>query len=200
MKTCTKCKQSKELLNFKKESKSKDGLSYFCKPCAKKMAEKYNNSKKGVVTSIYGSQKRNSKKRGHNQPTYTKQELSEWLLNDWLFNLLYDNWVNCGYIKSMKPSVDRINDNKGYLFGNIQIMTWGENNQKGHRDIRFGKLKRGCYSTKAVLQFTKSGVFVREFISASEAKRIHGYNQSHISQCCQGKRKSTSGFMWKFKH
>ena len=72
-------------------------------------------------------QRSSSKKRGHNPPNYTKDTLSQWLLNDWLFNLIFDNWVNCGYLKSMSPSVDRISDNQGYILSNLQIMSWSEN-------------------------------------------------------------------------
>lgn len=39
MKTCTKCKQSKELSSFTKNKNHKDGLEYFCKVCKKKYQE-----------------------------------------------------------------------------------------------------------------------------------------------------------------
>jgi hypothetical protein len=46
------------------------------------------------------------------------------------FYELYNNWIDSGYKKSDKPSVDRIDDYKGYSFDNIQLMTWKENNKK----------------------------------------------------------------------
>lgn len=51
---------------------------------------------------------------------------------------------------------------------------------------------------KKVLQFTKNGQFVKEFESAYEIKRELGYLQSHISQCCNGKRKTAYGYIWSF--
>lgn len=35
MKICTKCKQSKDVSNFTKNKKARDGLHYWCKDCAK---------------------------------------------------------------------------------------------------------------------------------------------------------------------
>ena len=48
--------------------------------------------------------------------------------------------------------------------------------------------------SKKVLQFTLDGEFVREWCSISEVERKLGIK--HISDCCQGKRKSAGGFKW----
>lgn len=53
--------------------------------------------------------------------------------------------------------------------------------------------------SKPVLQYSKSGEFVCEFISAIEAQRKTGIFQTNISENCRGKRKSAGGFIWKFK-
>lgn len=53
--------------------------------------------------------------------------------------------------------------------------------------------------SKPVLQFTKDGEFVAEYQSATEVERQLGFNQGHISECCRGKLKSTSGFIWRYK-
>ena len=56
--------------------------------------------------------------------------------------------------------------------------------------------------SKPVLQFTKDGIFLREFKSASDAavaldrRRRDG---SQIGTCCNGKQKSVFGFVWKWK-
>ena len=51
--------------------------------------------------------------------------------------------------------------------------------------------------SKIVLQFTLDGEFVREWCSINEAKSKLGIK--NISDCCQGKRKSAGGFLWKYK-
>lgn len=53
-------------------------------------------------------------------------------------------------------------------------------------------------NSKKVLQFTKSGDFVREWPSGWEIERQLGFSQSHICQCCCGKRKSAYGFVWRY--
>ena len=61
-----------------------------------------------------------------------------------------------------------------------------------------GKFVNGP-SSKAVLQYDKSGNFVSEWPSAREAERQTGFSCRHISKCCLGKRKSAYGYVWKFK-
>ena len=73
------------------------------------------------------------------------------------------------------PSVDRIDDNIGYTISNIQLMTWGENDKKAHDDMRDGKLIGGN-KNKPVLQFTKDGKFIAEYISQNEASRQNEIN------------------------
>lgn len=50
-----------------------------------------------------------------------------------------------------------------------------------------------------VEQCTKDGNVVAEYPSMQEAARQTGFCQSCISQVCNGIRKSTGGFFWKFK-
>ena len=52
---------------------------------------------------------------------------------------------------------------------------------------------------KVVLQYDKSGNFVREWPSTIEVQRQTGFAQPHISDCCRGKRKSAYGYIWRFK-
>jgi len=159
---------------------------------------KYYKTKVGVITRIYGGQRHRSKKRGHEMPLYSKKELSDWLFSKDLFHILFSKWENSGYDIYAKPSVDRLDDKKGYSFDNIQLMTWGENKDKSNRDRREGKLNSKT-SHKSVLQYTKDGKFIAEYISGCEAGRQLGISQSYISLCCRGKYKSVGGYKWKFK-
>ena len=52
--------------------------------------------------------------------------------------------------------------------------------------------------TKPILQYTKDGVFIKEWTSEIEASRVIGINQGNITKCCQDKRKSAGGFVWKY--
>lgn len=53
--------------------------------------------------------------------------------------------------------------------------------------------------SKPVDQFTLDGKFVKRWPSATDAARELGISKCHISSCCNGKRKSAGGYIWKLK-
>lgn len=53
--------------------------------------------------------------------------------------------------------------------------------------------------SKPVLQFSKSGEFIAEYFGAREAARLLKIVPSSIIECCNKKRKSAGGFIWKYK-
>ena len=53
--------------------------------------------------------------------------------------------------------------------------------------------------SKPVIQYTKSGEFVKEWKSGIDVQRNLGYHQQYISECCNGRYKSAYGFIWRFK-
>ena len=59
------------------------------------------------------------------------------------------------------------------------------------------KRKIGEANSKQVAQYTLEGELVKIWDSIMEAER-NGYHQGHISECCQGKRKTHKGFIWKY--
>jgi hypothetical protein len=149
---------------------------------------KYYRTKKGLISVIYGSQRASSKKRGHAYPTYSKEELRDWLYSQPKFHELYNDWKDSGYHKDLKPSVDRIKSELPYTFNNIQLMTWAENNSKG---------KSEKYKV-SISQYTLDGVFVDTFGSVTEASHIVGISRSGIQNNLLGISKSSKGFIWKY--
>ena len=168
-----------------------------CKVCMALKNLKSSRTKKGVVRTIYASQKLNSSRRGHGKPSYTKQELSDWLYSQPSFHAIYDLWKNNGYPKDLKPSVDRLNDEIGYSLSNIQLMTWGENNRKYAKQKVLGIAKKS--DNKPVIQLEKDGTFVAEYHSAHEAHRQTGIDFSKICAVCRGDRITTGGYKWRYK-
>lgn len=142
MKRCPECKETKQLSEFTKAKDRKDGHKAICKPCDCKRSRAYLRTKMGVVNKIYNKQKSKSITRGHNAPSYTREELRHWLYSQDLFHELYEIWAESDYMSLLKPSIDRINNNKGYSMDNIRLMTWAENDARGHRDIREGVITR----------------------------------------------------------
>ncbi len=188
MKKCSRCKKTKP--NFRKHST-------VCRECINEKKKNKRRTKPGTITAIYEGQLGSSKKRGHRPPEYTKQELIEWLTSQVLFHELYDEWKQSGYIRRLKPSVDRKCDDVHYCMSNIQLMTWGENDDKASREHKEGIL---VYDQKPVLQYDKEGNFIAEYFSQTEASRQTGIPQSNIWKVLEGKRKHAGGFRWQRKN
>ena len=53
-------------------------------------------------------------------------------------------------------------------------------------------------NSKSVIQFTMKGEFIREWPSVAEVGR-NGFDFSHVSKCCRGKKPQYKGFIWKYK-
>lgn len=53
---------------------------------------------------------------------------------------------------------------------------------------------------KTVLQYTLDNKFVAEFASTKEAERETNIYHGNIVDCCNQKRKSAGGFIWKYKN
>ena len=60
--------------------------------------------------------------------------------------------------------------------------------------------ENGAKVSRPVLQFSKSGEFIKRYNSGKEAHRLTGINHSHIMECCAGKRyKTVGGYIWKYE-
>ncbi len=130
MKQCTICKKIKDNSEFYKNTARDNNALPRCIHCENKRAKKFKRSKSGVISQLYSAQKASSKKRGHRLPEYSREELKEWLYSQALFHELYNEWVQSGYTKRLKPSVDRVRDETHYCFSNIRLCVWYENNGK----------------------------------------------------------------------
>jgi hypothetical protein len=73
------------------------------------------------------------------------------------------------------------------------------NNLRTMPDVWGGVTGSDHCAAKAVLQFDKNKNFIREFGSIVEASKITGTNQSCITSVCRGRKKTSGGFIWKYK-
>ena len=53
--------------------------------------------------------------------------------------------------------------------------------------------------SKPVMQLDKQGNLIKTFVSAKSASIETGVDHSNISRCCNNKRKTAGGFVWKFE-
>ncbi len=166
---------------------------------------KYYRSLTGKASYIYTTQLKKSEERDYSLPSYSREELIDYLLNNQTYLDLFKDWENSGFKKELAPSVDRIDDYKSYSFENIQIVTWGYNNEKYSQDTLSGKSVKTC---KAVDQLDLEGNFIKRFYSQQEAGRQLKIDSSKISAVCIGKSvkkgtrtsipKTANGFKWRF--
>lgn len=148
MKVCKICNQEKPLSLFGKRATMKDGYKNDCKECEAKQATIRQRTKFGLFARLYSHQLESSRKRGHNKPEYTLNELRDKFINDDLFLDLYAKWVESDYYKYKTPSFDRLDNTKGYSFDNIQLVTWAVNDKLGTEYLKenpnSGNFKKGC--------------------------------------------------------
>lgn len=60
-----------------------------------------------------------------------REEFYNWSTTNESFVLLYKEWVDSDYSRSLSPSIDRIDSSLGYTFENMQWITFSENSRRG---------------------------------------------------------------------
>ena len=83
---------------------------------------------------------------------------------------------------------------------NLEWMSHKDNNNYGTRNKRSSETQiNDKNKSKAVQMFDKStGELLTTFPSTHEAERVTGINQGNICSCCNGKLKSSGGYIWKY--
>ena len=190
-KRCYRCGKIKPLEEFNKNKSKPSGHCDECRECKNALDTQYRRTELGLITKIYGTQKKSSSKRGHLAPDYSKAQLIDFMYKNNYIEL-YTTWVFSGYDTNLVPSIDRINRNLPYTLGNIQLVTWEFNNQKGREE------SKETYS-KRVQQYSRSGELLTIYPSIKEASRVTGLDPNTISENAKGLRKNfISPFIWKF--
>lgn len=151
------CKESKPVGDFFKNKSRHDGKQSECKNCSSLRGKKYygDTKDKNREENIFKARKwfhsrktdinvfvkvmyrgiRDRSKRAY-RPSYylmpicSQQEFEEMALQNESLKKLYKEWIESGHFFHLTPSVDRIDNKKGYLIDNIQFLTFIENTRK----------------------------------------------------------------------
>lgn len=163
MKVCSICHVSKPLECFNKQSTGVNGRRADCKDCLKR----FTRSEAGLVNQMYSGMKSRTKRKGFPKMDFSKEEFVEFLNSTNIVDL-YDAWVESNYNKDKKPSVDRLDDYKGYSLDNIQITTAKENIDK-----YYDHAMQGINTKKSVgvYQYSLDGKLIKKHHSLSSAAR-----------------------------
>ena len=194
-KKCVNCLNVKLISEFTVAKSNKDGFCSTCKNCKALYKKQHGRTINGRLTDTINGQKVASKQRGHVPPNYTKAELKEFSLENGLQELM-SNWEKSNYDKNLTPSIDRLDDSRGYSLDNIQLVTWKINNDKAYTDRK--SCKKITKQNKKINQYTLSGVFLASFDSISLASRLTSVCRSNINATCSGKHKNAGGFIWQY--
>lgn len=98
--------------------------------------------------------------------------------------------------------IHHLDENKcNNQIGNLLLCSHQENCNHGTRNERIAKALKGKFinhpeKSKRVGAF-KDDVLVMAFPSTREAHR-NGYDNSSVSKCCRGKKKTHKGYEWKY--
>ena len=141
MKECSRCRESKELSQFHKHANTKGGYQAACISCRKKMRNRPNDNRirrewatRNPIRNLHHCLKATAKRRG------------------WDFDITEDDiavplrcpifdvpLVMGGPRTDNHASVDRIDNSKGYVKGNVVVVCWRANRIKN--DSRPGELR-----------------------------------------------------------
>lgn len=128
---CRNCKKTKLVKEFGEERVENMNGKYLsnmsCSLCLYNTRQAKHRTREGLIKKLFYDQIGSSKKRGHKPPSYTLEELTEWILKQKRFEMLYKNWVASKYDRWKRPSCDRLKNNLGYSFDNIRLVTWRRN-------------------------------------------------------------------------
>ena len=99
------------------------------------------------------------------------------------------------------PQVNHKNEDKtNNCVWNLEWCDANYNDNYGTRNKRSAEARTNGKCSKPVLQIDKDTLeVIKEWPSAHEVERQLGYSNASISQCCNGKRNTASGYKWKYK-
>lgn len=144
---CLGCEQTLPISDFKQEEHTRpDGIKYtstrrYCKPCFLKRRRRQRLCKEHWFRILFSGAKNSAVKRKHKEFDITKEYLYELLENQ--NDACYYTGRPFQYDTGpFKPSLDRVDNTKGYIVGNVCLCCWYVNQMK--RDLPLDLFLETC--------------------------------------------------------
>ena len=118
----------------------------------------------------------------------------------WLFDSTNEGYNTSSYGSSSYKRTEKTRRKISESMTGEKAYWYGKHHSEETKRKMSEALKGKIYAnTKPILQFSKNGELIAEYSSLTEASRQTGCSAPHICTCCKGERKSTGGYIWKYK-
>jgi hypothetical protein len=123
-------------------------ICYLCQKEKRRAADnletrrKYGKTRRGFLINCYCAMKRRVNGKGKlfkywsGKPIVEKAIFIKWSINNKKFNTLFAQYKKYNYQRKFCPTVDRLDSNNGYVFGNMEWVTQQENSRRASKDRR----------------------------------------------------------------
>ena len=143
-----------------------------------KKQNEYNQTPIGRATNLITTYTQEDKKHNRGQGDLT----AEWVVE----NIFSQPCKHCGKEGWDVIGCNRIDNDKPHSKDNVEPCCKECNDNLAREEEK-----------KEVYQYTLDGELVKIWSSTNECGR-NGYNQGHISKCCNGKRQKHKGYKWSY--
>jgi hypothetical protein len=109
----------------------------------------------------------------------TKYEFINRFINDINFLKQYKKWQRSGFKRKTSPSIDRINNKKGYTVDNLQTLSHAENSSK---------------DKKKKIIITRDGKLIKRIESQIKTAKFFNLSPAQICNILNGKAKNNTGY------
>ena len=142
MKTCSKCKRELDECEFHKNSYEKDGLQHYCKECKINICRKYILNNREVINKrnemnpdkVMLRDAKTRAKKFNREISITREDIKAvYTLTCPICGKEMRHKYGTPRQSADSPTLDRIDNDKGYVKGNIQVICQSCNARKGKK-------------------------------------------------------------------